>query len=261
MAAKDGRLTMNARCSRAAVFGARRLRLRRPAFTLIELLVVVAIIITLVAILLPSLQNAREQAKRTYCAANLRTLVLACRIYAQDNGDRLPQSVMNATPVNTARSWGTGNTGMLGPAIYPTYMVDGKAFYCPMAKEGVTYGGPRGWVLGKPAIDTAIATAVAGGNPMGVYSSYYYNSAEKNRLGNGTGLLRITASSMEPLFAEFCAWNDGLPGAVPASHKILESNIGYLDCRVEWYRDPKLRGPVPFPSYPTWAGLYPRESQ
>jgi prepilin-type N-terminal cleavage/methylation domain-containing protein/prepilin-type processing-associated H-X9-DG protein len=59
---------------------------RVAAFTLIELLVVVAIIALLISILLPSLNRARQQAKKVVCSTNLRTMSQASWTFAMEEG-------------------------------------------------------------------------------------------------------------------------------------------------------------------------------
>lgn len=54
----------------------------QTAFTLVELLVVISIISLLVAILLPALAVARENAKRTTCLANVRSFAQSMDLYA-----------------------------------------------------------------------------------------------------------------------------------------------------------------------------------
>jgi prepilin-type N-terminal cleavage/methylation domain-containing protein/prepilin-type processing-associated H-X9-DG protein len=64
--------------------------MRRSAFTLVELLVVIGIIAILVAILMPALRRAREQALNVTCMSNLRQIHLGFHFYASDFKQSFP---------------------------------------------------------------------------------------------------------------------------------------------------------------------------
>lgn len=72
--------------------------MKKKAFTLIELLVVIAIIALLMGILMPALQKVKDQAKRTHCVANVKTLSMAWFMYTQENDDKMPGAMINNDP-------------------------------------------------------------------------------------------------------------------------------------------------------------------
>ncbi len=83
----------------------------KRAFTLVELLVVIAIIGTLVAMLLPAVQRARESSRRSRCMNNLRQIGLATLHY-EDRFRRFPglfepldASRFPTNPTYTVTTW------------------------------------------------------------------------------------------------------------------------------------------------------------
>ena len=96
---------------------------RQKAFTLIELLVVIAIIAILAAILFPVFATAREKARQTTCASNLKQIGIAFVQYSQDYDEGTPACIYPAG--------GAGYpTTTLGTLLNP-YLKSQQVWRCP----------------------------------------------------------------------------------------------------------------------------------
>ncbi len=129
--------------------------IERRAFTLIELLVVIAIIAILMSILMPALNRAREQGRRAACLSNVKQLVLAWTMYADENDDKIVNGATGFSGVDNG-GWATHTNELAwidgyNPddielakqdihrgALWP-YIKSEKVFRCPTGKRGEAF--------------------------------------------------------------------------------------------------------------------------
>ena len=109
----------------------------RAGFTLVELLVVIAIIGTLVGLLLPAVQAARESARMSQCSNNQKQLALAFQIYADAKKSFPPGSGNGAWP-QTASDWWTAPFSGYRSSWwqYPMPFLELKSEYDTMVSRG-----------------------------------------------------------------------------------------------------------------------------
>lgn len=123
-------------------------------FTLIEVLVVVAIIALLIAILLPSLNLARENARASVCGTNQRQMCMAASAYTTANQDWL----------NPIEDWWFDETGAkvevtFRVLLYPYMGRTAQAFDCPAERRFIYSDGfseddeQRTLAMGGPALE------------------------------------------------------------------------------------------------------------
>lgn len=83
---------------------------RRGGYTLVELLVVLAILGILWGVVLPVIAKAKERARVTACASNLRQIWAALEMYRDDHDGRFPVHIV---------------------MLYPRYVTSPAVFVCP----------------------------------------------------------------------------------------------------------------------------------
>jgi prepilin-type N-terminal cleavage/methylation domain-containing protein/prepilin-type processing-associated H-X9-DG protein len=99
---------------------------QKRGFTLIELLVVIAIIALLAAILFPVFARARENARKSSCANNVKQLALGWMQYTQDFDElAIPQ-----------RTGAAGTPIFNWPQLLTPYLKSPQIFVCPSNTSG-----------------------------------------------------------------------------------------------------------------------------
>lgn len=177
---------------------------KQRGFTLIELLMVIAIIVLLMAILLPALQRANKQAKSVVCQAHLKQMGYTFTMYAQDNDNYFHNEVGS----NPNDSWVA--------AMRPYYSHEPEIRVCPMTTKFFS-DGLTGPFVGWGVYGQGILPNVPDWATQGDYGSFGFNGWVANdnggyHYGKNWLTLQVKGSSDIPVFAD-CQWVDALPEA------------------------------------------------
>lgn len=169
----------------------------KPAFTLVELLAVVTIIVLLIAMLLPSLSVALEQARKAKCLAQLRNIGFGMELYRLDFQSAIPARRNWArwadetdpnkvvAPEHANAYWGVG---------YAPYGTVKENFACPTAYHAdaangeTTYEGGLIWITyGFNGAASTSATATV--SPFYTWDGTDYRGARKAQIPNQASMV------------------------------------------------------------------------
>jgi prepilin-type N-terminal cleavage/methylation domain-containing protein len=213
--------------------------MRRRAFTLIELLVVIAIIAVLMAILMPSLKRAKEQARSLHCRSNVRTLCMAWFMYKDENDAKI---VSGETPGPGGKAWVVmpPTAGDATVEAKKEYIKDGLLW--PYVKEIDVYRCPSDRRKNSPYHQNAFRTYSIAGGMAGVPDGQW----EINPCRNFTDIKQPATKYVFLAECDKRGYNNGSWVLYPKSrqwvdpfaiwHRDDTSTLGYADGHAEMQR-------------------------
>lgn len=206
---------------------------KRRGFTLIELLVVISIIATLMSLILPAIQNAREAARRTQCLNNLRNVTVAIHSFASSNKSKLPAS---ATMLPNGTNPDAHAEGYAWTVDLLPYLDQQGTFDRWQRNEPWTSAnnGPLASNLYVPAFacpNDETAFQVAGGLTYVVNSGFGDDDPATDTLTNSSGTtpVAMTRTNRHSYFVEPFDWNgDGDVGRDDAADGLITKDTGVM---------------------------------